>query len=241
MNSNLAFALASGVVALAGLVRGFSGFGSALIMSPALSLLYGPEIAVPMMSLIDLPAVVYLLPEALRHGKWKSLISIGSAAVVTVPLGAWLLVHLDGETMRRAIGFVVMAFVVALSLGWRYRRVVPLPLELSVGAASGFLGGSMGISGPPIILFYLSGPEAARTARASIMGFFLFTSVIRLASYASFGLYTHNVLWRATILLPLYFGGVWIGSALFGRVSEAQFRRVAYVVLAGIALVALIS
>lgn len=218
---------------LAGLVRGFSGFGSALIMSPALSLIYGPEVAVPTMSLIDLPAVAYLLPETLRHGKWGSLIPVGLAAVITVPMGAWLLVRLDGDIMRRAIGLVVIVFVVALSLGWRYRKAVRLPLKLGVGAASGFLGGSMGIPGRPVILFYLSGPEAARTARASIMGFFLFTSAVGLASYASFGLYTGDVLWRAVTLLPLYFGGVWIGSALFGKVSEVAFRRMAYLVLAG--------
>lgn len=71
MTPALAFAVAVSVVAVAGFVRGFSGFGSALIMSPALSLLFGPPAAIASMSLIDLPAVLYLLPQAWRHGEWQ--------------------------------------------------------------------------------------------------------------------------------------------------------------------------
>ncbi len=236
-----AFAIALGVVTVAGIVRGFSGFGAGLIMAPALSLLFGPAAAIASISLIDLPAVLYFLPEARRHGEWRSVVPLGLAGVCTVPVGAWMLVHLDQEMVRRGIGFVVLGFVVVLALGWRYRGVVGLPLTLAVGVTSGLLGGAAGIPGPPIILFYLSGPAHARAARASIMGLFVFTSAMGLAAYAFYGLYTEAVLWRTAGLVPAYLGGVWLGSRLFGRVSEVAFRRVALVVLTSIALAALFT
>jgi uncharacterized membrane protein YfcA len=39
--------LGAAAVALAGLVRGFAGFGSAMIMMPSLSAIYQPAFAVP--------------------------------------------------------------------------------------------------------------------------------------------------------------------------------------------------
>ena len=47
------FIAALAIAALAGLVRGFSGFGSALIYMPLISAIYGPRVAAPTLLLID--------------------------------------------------------------------------------------------------------------------------------------------------------------------------------------------
>lgn len=234
-------AIAAVVVAVAGVVRGFSGFGSALIMSPALSLLFGPPAAIATMTLMEVPAVLQLLPDAWRHGNRRSVVPLGLAAVTMVPVGTWLLVHLDQTIMRRAIGLLVLSFTVVLGIGWRYRGAVRLPLTLGIGASSGFLSGAIGIPGPPIILFYLSGPSSARVARGSMIGFFAFTTATALVTYAWYGLYTDGVLWRAVGLLPAFLAGIWLGRRLFGRVSEVAFRRAALVLLAVIGIVTVLS
>lgn len=241
MTPALDFTLAATIVAAAGILRGFAGFGGGLVMSPALSLLFGPTAAVASISLIDLPALLYLLPESWRHGDWRSVVPLGLAGVCMVPLGAWTLIHLDPELLRRSIGLLVVAFVVILAVGWRYRGAAGLPLTLGVDGTGGFLGGAMGIPGPPIILFYLSGPAAARPARASIMSFFLFTGATTMLTYGFNGLYTRDVLVLAASLLPAYLGGVWLGNRLFGHVSEVTFRRASLIVLAGIGIAALVT
>ena len=48
------FALAIGISVLSGAVRGFSGFGSALIYVPLMSAVYGPKIAATSFLPIDL-------------------------------------------------------------------------------------------------------------------------------------------------------------------------------------------
>lgn len=201
-------------------------------MSPALSLLFGPQAAIATMTLMEVPTLLQLLPDAWRHGDRRSVIPLGMAAVTMVPAGAWLLVHLDEAVMRRAIGLLVLGFAAVLAIGWRYRRKVPLPLTIGVGATSGLLSGAMGTPGPPIILFYLSGPADARVARGSMIGFFAFTTTTALVTYGWYGLYTEDVLWRAAGLLPAFAGGIWLGRRMFGRVSEVAFRRAALVLLA---------
>ena len=206
-----------------------------MVMAPALSLLFRPPAAIATMTLMEVPTLVQLLPDAWRHGDRRSMVPLGLAAMTMVPVGAWLLVHVDESVMRRAIGLLVLAFATVLGIGWRYRGRVPLPLTLGVGASSGLLSGAMGTPGPPIILFYLSGPANARVARGSMIGFFAFTTTTALVTYGWYGLYTEAVLWRAAGLLPAFAGGIWLGRRLFGRVSEVTFRR------AALALVALIG
>ena len=143
--------------------------------------------------------------------------------------------------MRRAIGLLVLGFTAVLGIGWHYRGSVRLPLTLGVGAVSGFLSGAIGIPGPPIILFYLSGPANARVARGSMIAFFAFTTATALVTYTWHGLYTDGVLWRAVGLMPVFVSGTWFGRRLFGRVSEVAFRRAALLLLAVIGIATALS
>src|SRR4051794_41341314 len=60
------FAAAVGAAVLAGAVRGFSGFGSALILSPLLAALYGPAVAVPVALLLEFALARPVVPPALE-------------------------------------------------------------------------------------------------------------------------------------------------------------------------------
>jgi hypothetical protein len=58
------FVLALAISVLAGLVRGFSGLGSALVYMPLMSALYGPRIAAPSMAVIDVLTAVTFVPRS---------------------------------------------------------------------------------------------------------------------------------------------------------------------------------
>ncbi|MEQ9122384.1 MAG: sulfite exporter TauE/SafE family protein, partial [Alphaproteobacteria bacterium] len=53
---------ASAAVFLAGFMRGFVGFGAALVVVPVLSVVFSPSVAVPIAFLSGLPSVLQLLP-----------------------------------------------------------------------------------------------------------------------------------------------------------------------------------
>ena len=56
-----------GATLLAGLVRGFSGFGSAMILVPSYSLVFGPAVAIPIMSLVDVAGTTVFQKSLLRQ------------------------------------------------------------------------------------------------------------------------------------------------------------------------------
>ncbi|MEC7654956.1 MAG: sulfite exporter TauE/SafE family protein, partial [Pseudomonadota bacterium] len=118
----LGFAL--GAVFVGGLFRGFAGIGAALIIVPALTLVYSPVTAVVLMSLIEIPGALQLARTAVREADWRSLAPLCIAAAVTIPLGAWMLAILDADIVRRSIAGMVVLFGAVIATRWRYKGEV---------------------------------------------------------------------------------------------------------------------
>jgi len=66
----------------------------------------------------------------------------------------------------------ILVFGLLLMSGWRYTGSRPLPLNIGIGTLAGLLKGATGMSGPPVILYLLAGPEAAKQHRANLILFF---------------------------------------------------------------------
>ena len=239
VDANLAIAIIT--VILAGVMRGFSGFGAAMLIVPVLSFLYGPPIAAAVMLIMEVPALLQMLPETARHTAWRSVLTMAIPAMVVTPIGAYSLVALDPDLMRRGIGLVVVVFVVILAWGWRYHRQPGLPITVSTGVISGYLGAAMGIGGPPVILYFLSGQFSARQVRANVTGYWALRLIAISAAYYWFGLLTVELVVLALVLTPPYAVAIWAGGRLFRRASETLFRRVAFAVVGSIGLVALFA
>jgi uncharacterized membrane protein YfcA len=233
------FAVAVVAAMLAGAVRGFSGFGSALVLSPSLAALYGPRVAVPVALLLELPLAVPFVPPAARLVDWRRTGLLCVAAAVTVPVGARVLSQVDGDALRWAICALVLVAAALLGFGWRARRGPRPAATAATGALSGLLGGATGLSGPPVIFYELAGTAPIERMRASFIIFFSWIDVIAIASFAATGTLTERPLVLAVALVAPYLAAAGGGARLFGRASEASYRRLAVAILAAVAVVSL--
>ncbi len=229
--------VASVVVAIAGVVRGFSGFGAGLVMVPALSLILGPAAAVPLIVLLEAIAAAQLVPSAVARARWRAIAPLAIAATLAIPLGGTVLARVDPVLLRRGISAVVLVFVAVLWTGWRYRRTPTWPVATATGATSGLLTGAAGVGGPPVILFFLSGPHDAPSTRSSLIVYFAVTQWVALATFAIYGLLGRTTLTRALFLAPIFMIAAWFGTRLFGKVDEARFRRATMIFLILVSIV----
>jgi len=217
--------------AVAGIMRGYSGFGTAVILAPVYSLLWGPRAGIPVMLLMELVVSVQLLPGAIKDADRRVVLPLGGAAAVATPLGAWVLLTADGEALRRFIGGFVLVFGLLLMSGWRYHGSRPLPLNLAVGTAAGLLKGATGMSGPPVILYLLAGLEEAKRHRANLILFFATIAIISVFPPLIGGLIDLPVLVRLAVLLPVMALSVPVGARLFRVVPDRMYRPFAMGVL----------
>ncbi len=222
------FAWAAAIAALAGLVRGFSGFGAALMFVPLCGILYGPTVAVLALWVIDAFATAPIVTRHLKRATWRELGPLLIGSTVLLPFGVWVLAHSDPDPLRWAISGMVLASTVALASGWRYRRAPTMAVSLAVGGVAGFTNGAVGIGGPPLVLFWLGGRSDTGLVRTNIFAYFAITTVITLALYAWHGIFTGSIILLGFALLPLYGLGLFLGDRLFRGASDVVFRRVAF-------------
>jgi uncharacterized protein len=227
------------VGALGGLVRGFSGFGAALVYVPLVSAAYSPPIAAATIFLISLIFAAPFTIGAFPRCDWRSVLPLVLAASATVPIGAAALVMLDQSLMRWIISAIVLAGLAMLMIGRRYHSRPRLPVTLGVGAVAGLFGGAGQMSGPPVVVYWLSGPGAAVTVRANLMVFFTLSSLASGVTYYLQGLFTARAIAVAVVAGPAYGLGMLVGARLFRFASDQTFRRIAFLIVALAALLGL--
>lgn len=212
-----------------GLVRGTTGFGAAMVMTPPLALLLGPKVAVPVTLLLETFAAAPMLPAAVALARWRVIAPISAAAVLAVPLGSYFLIGADPLTLRRLIALTVIVFSLALLSGRRYLGAQRLPTSLALGALSGTMLGATSIGAPPVILYLLSGPDPVAVTRANLTLYVMVISGAGLVMLIITGLITAATLQTAVLLAPPFIVGLFAGSRLFSRFSDQRFRQLTMV------------
>jgi uncharacterized membrane protein YfcA len=160
-------------------------------------------------------------------------------ALVGTPLGTYALTQLDPLTTRWIISVFVLALLMLLVSGWRYRGKDHLPIAVGIGGLSGFCSGLAQTGGPPIVAYWLGRPIFPLIARANILSFFAASDIFSAASYSLAGLITPDSLKFSLVVGPAYAIGVLLGARLFGKASETLFRSICYALIALAALIGL--
>src|SRR5882724_8416785 len=132
------FAAAVAISALSGLVRGFSGFGSAMIYMPLMAAVYEPRIAAATLLLVDFVASSPFTVKELPRCTWREVLPIFIAAVIAIPFGTLALELVEPIVLRWFIALLVVSLLAVLISGWRYHGRPRLPATIAVGLFSGF-------------------------------------------------------------------------------------------------------
>ena len=221
---------------LTGVVRGFAGFGAAMVFIPFVSLLYEPKFAVATLFIIDVITPLPMIPKALKEFEFKEVLPISIGATLTVPLGILILKNSDPNILRYVISVSILLLILMLASGWRYKGNVTRTGLFGLGTISGVAGGIASLYGPPLILFWMSRQSKAATIRANIIIYFAYIIMITGIGLWLGGLLTSQVMKTAVILIPLYAIAIWIGANLFRFSSEDFFRKVAYALITIVAV-----
>ena len=222
------------------MVRGFAGFGAAMVMTPIFSAIYGPAVGVALCLLLEIVVAVPVVPGVVRLVDWRRIGLLLLAAAVGVPVGNFLLTWSDPEPMRWVISAIVLGAVALLASGWRYSGKPRPTATLAAGVSSGFLNGLAGMAGPPIAFYYLAGEDAAARVRANLTTYFVFVDLVSFSVFATRGLIAWNTGVLAAFLAPAVILGGVLGTKLFPLASETFYRRLALALLVGVAIGVLI-
>lgn len=234
-----AMAILFATVLVAGMVRGFAGFGTGMIIVPVAAALYGPVAALVIVFIIDsLPAIPVTVP-VIRIARWVEVVPVLAGLAVFLPAGIWILKTGDPLVLRWVICVLVLAAVAVLASGWRHRGAQGRLVSFGVGSVAGLTSGIASMPGPPVILYWMGSPEPARIVRANILVFLLCSEVFFGLNLWAAQLFSLDTVMRGVVSAPVYLIGTLAGLWMFKRAPEAVYRKTAFVLIVAVALAAL--
>lgn len=221
---------------VAGIVRGFAGFGTAMIYLPIAAQIMPPVWAITTLASMDIIAPSVHIPAALRNGHRRDLLRLMIGVVALLPLGLWLLARTEPDVYRYLVSILSLLMLGVLLGGFRYRGSVTPPMVYGIGGAGGLLGGAAGLPGPPVILFYMASPHGPAVIRANTSAYLFFYDILLLVILLCLSRFEMAPFVLGILLsLPAMAGNL-LGGWLFDPRHEKLYRIVAYVIIAAAAL-----
>jgi uncharacterized membrane protein YfcA len=227
---------------VAGFVQGLSGFAFGLTAMSFWAWTLEPRLAATLSVFGALLGQIIAAASVRRGFNFRLLLPFVLGGLIGIPLGVWLLPHLDLDWFKAILGGLLVLWC-PLMLASRHLPAVTAGGRIAdgvVGMAGGVLGGIGGFTGTlPTLWCTLRGYEKD-VQRAVIQNFNLSMLLVTMGTYLATGLVTRQALPLFAIVAPAMLLPTLLGARLYTRISQARFRQVVLSLLtaSGIALLA---
>jgi uncharacterized membrane protein YfcA len=229
------------IIFIASIVRGFTGFGLALVAVPLI------QFFMPVTDTAVFIAMINLIFSLLYYRKSSEIVKsqpLGAMAVWTgvgVAAGTVILKFVNPGYIQLVWGLLIILIVVALVRGLNLNiRAERTALTLS-GLFGGVLAGATGITGPPVAIILSSIKTPKEKFNAIISIFILFAVSYALIFYLITGLIRKETILLALCSVPALLAGLYTGDRLVSHISQKTFTTIVYIVLIIMGIVTLIK
>ena len=231
-------------VFLASTLSSIAGFAfSALCGALLFHLMDSPVYAVQVMIVCSIAIQLLSVAALWRSIDWRSLPIFLIGGVPGVPVGAYLLLHLQTGAYRDIIGVLLIVYGGYLLLRWPTRSLQTGPLaDACAGFLGGLTGGLAGFPGAFVTIWCgLKGWDKARQ-RGVYQPFILCMQPVSLLVIYLMQPSSSTIAqldWKTLAFIPAALLGAWFGLRIFRRLSDRQFEIAvnALLILSGIGLI----
>lgn len=141
---------------VAGTVGGVVGFGTSIMLMPALVIVFGPREAVPIMAIASIMANASRVAVWWREVNWPAAAAYSLPAVPAAALGAATLLTLPVGVVEAVLGVFFIAMIPLRRWMAARQWTLRLPHLALVGAVIGFITGIVVSTGPINAPFFLA-------------------------------------------------------------------------------------
>ena len=234
--------LATGA-AVAGFVQGLSGFAFGMVAMSIWVWGIEPQVAAVMTVFGGLAGQLLQAFTVRRGLRLPALLPFLAGALVGVPLGVWVLPHLNAALFKLALGILLVVCCPAMLFAHRLPRVTRGGRvgDGIAGAIGGWMGGLGGFPGVvPTLWCTLRGFDK-ELQRTVVQNFNLAALAATTVAYAATGAVTRQMLPLMAVVVPALIVPSLLGARVYVGLSELQFRRVVLTLLTGAGVAMIVS
>lgn len=217
------------IIVVASIFQTSTGFGFSIMATPFLLLLFLPQDAIQIniiLSLIISMALIWKIRVDVDIKLLKRMI-IGS--ILGVPIGIIIYMTVDILIFKLMISIILL--LLTLLLLCRVKMTSTPKRDYFIGWTSGILTTSIGMPGPPLLLYFTGAKITKEKLRATTLAFFLFIYSISLVTQITFSGTTTTVWLSSLYALLLVIIGLGLGQYLFKKMNQQIFTVITYVLL----------
>ena len=224
-----------------GLVNGLTGFGTGITAMGLWLYAVSPSTAASLVIICSFTAQVLTLPMIWRTINWSRVLPFVVPGLLGVPVGTWILPHVDATDFKIGIGAFLIAYstYVLTKVPHGGSTVGGRPADTVIGFGGGILGGLTGLAGVLNVIWTDVRGWTKDERRSVLQGFNISILAVALVSHALSGLLTRDVGYATAAALPGTIGGAWIGALIYRRLGDRGYQRivVSLLLVAGIMLI----
>ena len=217
------------IVIIASSLQTSTGYGFSIVGTPFLLLVFPFHEAIQINIILSIclsAVMIYSIRKEIDAALLKRLICGSPLGLIA---GIFIYLYMDTALIKLAVGIIVLILTVLLIGHFTVKRTAVR--DTAAGGLSGLLTTSIGIPGPPLLLYFLSAQIDKRTLRSTTLAFYLFAYTLSLIMQITFGGTTTKIWISSALALPALFLGVLLGQLVFNKINQKVFLKITYVIL----------
>jgi uncharacterized membrane protein YfcA len=221
-------------VAIAYVIFGIAGFGTALVAGPVLANWLPLSTIVPLLALLDFAAASVNVARDRHAADRGELGRLVPAMLAGSAVGAAILLLGQPAPLQLALGVFALAYGIYSVIGWRPTHPFSPRAALPFGVIGGVCSALFG-SGGFLYAIYLGRrialPDRQRVTQSTLIGL---STLTRLILFLLAGVYAdRQLLTLALVLAPAMLIGTSMGRRITLSLPKAQFLKLVSIVVAG--------
>jgi uncharacterized membrane protein YfcA len=228
------------IIFIASILQTSTGFGFSIMATPFLLLLFQPNEAIQINLILSLMISLTLIWKIRKSIDFDLMKKFIAGSLAGVPIGIFIFTTIDDLiTFKIVVSILLLVLTVLLVLKFRIKRT-PFR-DYLIGGVSGMLTTSIGMPGPPLLLYFAGTGTKKDVLRATTLAFYLFIYFISFSTQLMFT-GTNRVIWESSLFaIPIVILGLLIGQVLFNWINQQIFTIFTYVLLSFTGLYLLIE
>ncbi|WP_431802457.1 sulfite exporter TauE/SafE family protein [Halobacillus andaensis] len=217
------------IIIAASVLQTSTGFGFSILATPFLLLLFEPREAIQINLILSLLISVVFIRKIYQDVDFGIVQRFTIGSIAGLPLGIAVFLWADIARLKLGVSFIILLLTVLLIL--KFRMAQKKSRDLGVGGLSGLLTTSIGMPGPPLLLYFSGTDTMKEKLRATTLAFYLFIYLVSLVIQVTFAGTNATVWIWSGVALPLVGAGMYAGQLLFRLINPQLFRVFTYCIL----------
>ncbi|MGM0901343.1 MAG: sulfite exporter TauE/SafE family protein [Bacillota bacterium] len=217
------------IILVASILQTSTGFGFSILATPFLLLLFEPAEAIQINLVLSLVISGALLSKIKKDIERTILKRFILGGMVGLPVGIIVFMYTETTKLKLGISVLLLALTVLLMLQFRIKQTQQR--DLVIGGISGSLTTSIGMPGPPILLYFSGTDTPKERLRGTTLAFYLFIYFVSLVIQVGFAGTNATVWVSSAMALPLVIIGLILGQRIFHKINQKMFTVFTYIIL----------